>query len=102
DTVEWYVYDVALTGGRAPAACTADDIELSLVDELQIAIDDDATAGRLVSFVCKHLAREQSRPLTAEFLTSDLGLDGNLYQRSIGPLTKLVSEGRTADTSILL
>lgn len=102
DTVEWYAYDVALTGDRAPAACVADDIELSLVDELQIAIDDDATAERLISFVRKHLAREQSRPLTAEFLTSDLGLDGNLYQRSIGPLTNLVSEGRADDSSILL
>lgn len=102
DTVEWYAYDVALTGDIGPASCTAGDIELSLVDGLQVAVDDDATAERLISFVRKHLAREQSRPLTAEFLTSDLGLDGGLYQHSVGPLTKLVSEGRAADSSILL
>lgn len=102
DTVEWYAYDIALAAGVGTADCTADDVKLSLVDELQSVVDDDATAERLIAFVRKHLAREQSRPLTAEFLTADLGLDRSLHRRSVGPLTKLVSEGRHADLSILL
>lgn len=102
DTVEWYAYDIELAAGVDPAACTVDDVKLSLVDELQLAADDDPAAERLVAFVRKHLAREQSRPLTAEFLTSDLGLEGNLYNRSVDPLIKLVSEGRAVDESVLL
>lgn len=102
DTVEWYAYDIELSAGVDPAACTADDVKLSLVDELQLGADDDASAQRLIAFVRKHLAREQSRPLTAEFLTSDLGLEGSLYKRSLDPLIKLVSDGRAADQSVLL
>lgn len=102
DTVEWYAYDVKLPPDIAPAACTADDVQLSLVDELKLAGDDVSSAERLIAFVRKHLAREQSRPLTAEFLTSDLGLDSGPCQRSVGPLMKLVSEGRDSDPSILL
>ncbi len=102
DTVEWYAYDVKLPPDIATAACTADDVQLSLVDELKLAGDDVSSAERLIAFVRKHLAREQSRPLTAEFLTSDLGLDSGPCQRSVGPLMKLVSEGRDSDPSILL
>jgi methylase of polypeptide subunit release factors len=102
DTIDWYVYDVALATGVSPDACSVDDIEVSPVDELQILDDEDSTANRLISLLRKHLAREQSRPLTAELLTADLGLDGSLYQRSIDPLTKLVVDGRAKDSSILL
>jgi methylase of polypeptide subunit release factors len=102
DTVEWYAYDVQLAPGVVPATCTADDVKLALVDELKLASDDIPSAERLVSFVRKHLAREQSRPLTAEFLTSDLGLDSGPYKRSVDPLMKLVSDGRGSDPSILL
>lgn len=102
DTVDWCAYDVSLTAGVDAAACTADDITLVPVDSLQLATDDSHTAKRLVAFIRRHLAREQSRPLTAEFLTSDLGLDSGACQRRIGPLIKLVSEGRARDQSILL
>jgi hypothetical protein len=102
DTVEWYIYDVTLNAGITPAHCTAADISLSLVEELQLSTSDEATAHRFIDFLRKHLAREQSRPLTAEFLSSDLGLDRPLYQRSCPPLTKLVSDGRAVDSAIRL
>jgi methylase of polypeptide subunit release factors len=102
DTVDWYAYDIQLAAGVTPASCLADDITLVPVDELRLVIDDDPSAARLIDFVRKHLAREQSRPLRAEFLTLDLGLDSGPYRRSAPPLIMLVSDGRAADTSILL
>lgn len=102
DTVEWLAYDAQLAPGVDPSECTPGDISLVLVDELTIANTDEPTAERLVQFVRKHLAREQSRPLRAEFLASDLGLDSSAYMRSSGPLQKLVAESRAADTSVAL
>jgi methylase of polypeptide subunit release factors len=102
DTVEWYAYDIQLAAGVTPTSCLADDVTLVLVDELQLVTDDHPSAARLIDFVRKHLAREQSRPLRAEFLTLDLGLDSGPYRRSAPPLIKLVSDGRAADSSILL
>ena len=36
DTVDWYAYDVELASGIVPAHCTADNLTLVLVDELQL------------------------------------------------------------------
>ena len=102
DTVDWYAYDVELAPGVDPAGCTADDISLVQVDALELTADDEPSADRLIAFVRKHLAREQSRPLMAGFLTLDLGLESGPYKRSADPLRKLVDEGREADPSIEL
>ena len=72
------------------------------VDELRLAANDDPSAARLTDFVREHLAREHSRPLIAEFLSLELGLNSGLYRRSAPPLIKLVSDARAAATSILL
>lgn len=50
----------------------------------------------------KHLAREQSRPLTATFIAGDLGLESAAYQRHAAELLRLVEDGRDTDTSIVL
>ena len=102
DTIEWYAYDVALAPGIDPADCTVDDVIPSLVDELQIGGDDDLEAERFTRFLRKHLAREQSRPLTADLLTLDFGLNSGPYQRSASPLLKLVNGGRSSDPAIEL
>ena len=102
DTVDWYAYDAELAAGVDPEVCTADNITLIKVDELELASDDEPSAQRLAAFVRKHLAREQSRPLRAGFLTLDLGLESAPYKRSAVPLRKLVDEGRETDPSIAL
>ena len=102
DTVDWYAYDVELAPGVDPAGITADDITLNQVDALELTAGDEPSAVRLIAFVRKHLAREQSRPLRAYFLTLDLGLESGPYNRSSGLLRKLVNEGREADPSIEL
>src|SRR5690606_29824838 len=80
----------------------AADITLKEIATLELPADDEATARRLIAFVRKHLAREQSRPLLAEFLTIDLGLQSGACKRSAEPLRALVEEGRKADPSIAL
>ena len=100
DTVEWYVYDAELSAGVDPANCTAQDITLSSIDELDLDTVDAVAAERFVNFIRRHLARQQSRPLSADFLTSDLGLTSNLYQRSVESLRLLVEEVRERESAV--
>lgn len=102
DTVEWYAYDAVLAPGVDPSACTAADIALVVIDELNLVDDSAVYAERLGAFIKRHLAREQSRPLRAEFLASDLGMDSAAYKGSAGPLSLLVDEGRAAEPSASL
>ncbi|MEZ6029731.1 MAG: N-6 DNA methylase [Hyphomonadaceae bacterium] len=102
DTVEWYAYDAVLALGVDPSACNAADIKLVVIDELTLADDSLLSAEQLGAFIRKHLAREQSRPLRAEFLASDLGMDSAAYNGSAGPLSLLVDEGRKTDPSASL
>jgi SAM-dependent methyltransferase len=102
DTVEWFAYDVQLAAGIDPAYCTTDDVTLVAVDELQLPGDDEDSANRLIQFLRKHLAREQSRSLRADLLAFDLGLGSGPHTRSAQALRKLVMDGRTADSSITL
>ena len=102
DTVEWYVYDVFLESDIPAQSCTAADVTLTLIDSLLLEIDDEPTAERFFNFIRRHLAREQSRPLVATLLTTDLGLDSIPYQRRVGLLVDLVEKGRDGDSSIHL
>jgi methylase of polypeptide subunit release factors len=102
DTVEWYGYDAELAPGVDPASCTPDNITLVLVDELQLPNHDADPAQRLLQFIRKQLAREQSRALRADLLAFDLGLGSAPHQRSAPLLQKLVTDGRNADSSIAL
>ncbi len=102
DTVEWYVYDVVLESDSPTETCTVDDLTLTLIDSLSLESDDEPTAERFYNFIRRHLAREQSRPLVATLLTSDLGLESKPYQRRVGLLVDLVEKGREDDPSIHL
>jgi hypothetical protein len=99
DTVEWYAYDALLAPGVGPSACTPPDITLVVVDELKLVDDSAVSAEQLGAFIKKHLAREQSRPLRAEFLASDLGMESAAYKSSAGLLSLLVEEGRITEPS---
>ncbi|MCG5526090.1 hypothetical protein LRB11_14290 [Ectothiorhodospira haloalkaliphila] len=102
DTVEWYAYDAELAPSVDPAACTAADITLIVIDELTLADDSVLSAERLSAFIRKHLAREQSRPLRAEFLASDLGVSSVAHNSSVECLSLLVDEGCKANPSASL
>ncbi len=102
DTVDWYAYDVVLNVSTEPGACTVDDVELVEVETFEPAADDVPTAERLTLFLRRHLAREQSRPLIADNLAFDLGLESSAYRRNVDTLTGLVEADRDADPSIAL
>ena len=102
DTVDWYAYDAILDETADPATCTPGDISLALSDELRLETDDASSAWCLVQFTRKHLARERSRPLKADFLASDLGLESAPCRSVSEPLAIIVDEGRAEDTSIVL
>lgn len=101
DTVEWYVYDVTVREGVRSSTLTADDICLTLVDELQ-ATDDERGAEQFIRFLRRHLAREQSRPLDATHIAHDLGPDSFAYQRHVEIIRCLATTARDQDTSVAL
>ena len=99
DTVDWFAYDAELAPGVDPSFCEPADISLTLVDELRLTDDSVVSAERLGAFVLRHLARERSRPLRADFLASDLGMESATFKSSVEPLAELVDEGRATDPS---
>ncbi|MGO8671934.1 MAG: hypothetical protein ACLQVD_11285 [Capsulimonadaceae bacterium] len=98
DTVDWYAYDAVLAPGVDASTCTAADISLTIIDELRLTDDSSVSAERLGAFIRKHLAREQSRPLRAEFLASDLGMESMAYKRLCRKFcTRAKRRGRTSE-----
>nr|WP_274521874.1 hypothetical protein [Halorhodospira halochloris] len=102
DTVDWYAYDIELEPGVEPGDCTTEDINLTEVECFEPAADDEHEALRLTLFLRRHLARKQSRPLIADNLAFDLGLESPAYRRNAATLSGLVESGRHADQSIAL
>lgn len=102
DTVEWHVFDATLAPGIRPEACTKSDITLHEIDSFEPDATNDENARRLAAFLKKHLAREQSRALTAENIAGDLGLQSLPFGRHVTTLLSLVNNGRKNDPSIAL
>ena len=100
DTVEWYVYEAIFLSEIEPGTCTVDDIQLNEIDRFDTVACDETTAEKLVLFLRQNLAREKSRPLVADNLALDLGLESPAYGRSIEVLTNLVNTGRNTDSSV--
>ena len=102
DTVDWYIYDAKLSEGVKPEDCTPEDIILTENEVLRLSTSDRDTALMFIKFLQKHLARQQSRQLTASFIATDLGLDSSAYGRHIESLSLLVNRERRRDDSIKL
>jgi len=102
DTVEWYVYEAELRAGVSPGACTAADITVHLIESFIPTGSDDHNAERLAVFLKRHLAREQSRPLSAKNIASDLGFESLAFGRHVDALLRLVTDGRAEDSSVAL
>src|SRR5208337_5073126 len=81
DTVEWYVYDVQIEPGASLDRLTAEQVRLIETEQFEIQRDDSATARQLLQFIRKHLARQQSRQLSADHIAVDLGLESHHYGR---------------------
>ena len=68
DTLDWYAYDATLRPASLQPIAPRKTLRFFPSDELQLASEDAASAERLIAFIRKHLAREQSRPLRAELV----------------------------------
>lgn len=99
DTVDWYAYDATLTPGVNPSNCRPEDVQLVLVEELHLGVADEPTSARFIEFLRKHLAREQSRSLSASSIANDLGLTSGAYDRHAEPLRQLVDSNRRTDSA---
>lgn len=102
DTVEWYVYDVRLRSGVSSATCAVEDIELVELDSITLGTPDDESAASVISFLRKHLAREESRPLTAANIAGDLGLESDSYAAHRQAVAELVVAARESNLSARL
>lgn len=100
DTVDWFVYDIALTEGIDPLLCQTKDVGLKLIDELNVQPPSREAAERLVALLRKHFARERSRPVTAQHIVTDFGLESPMYGRHRAALSDLVTKGRQSDPSV--
>jgi methylase of polypeptide subunit release factors len=99
DTVEWYVFEVELPDKINPSSCTKNDISLREIDRFVPSGSPD-DADRFASFLRKHLAREQSRALTSENISLDLGLESVAFGRHVKTLVDLVDTARKSDPSV--
>jgi methylase of polypeptide subunit release factors len=102
DTVEWHIFDAELAAGAAPQACKKSDVTLREIESFEPTVASDESAHRFVAFLKRHLAREQSRALTATNVATDIGLESLPFHRHVGALLRLVNNGRAADSSIAL
>ena len=102
DTVQWYAYDAELAEDVDPADCVTDDVTLCRIDQIELTAADDLAAERLIAFLRRHLGREQSQPLRAEYLALDLGLESGTHLGSNAGVVAIVREGRAAHRSIRL
>lgn len=102
DTVQWLVYEATVAAGVDPGSVTPSDVELHEIESFEPTEVDSENALRFVTFLRKHLAREQSRPLMARHIAGDLGLDSLAFGRHVDTLVALVEGGRASDPSIAL
>lgn len=82
DTLNWYFYSVQEVPGLAFSAYTTSDVNLVLLKEIHINSADDNSAIELQNSLKEYLGREGARPLTADYLSEDFGIDsywGNHY-----------------------
>ena len=75
DTLNWYVYAICNDDSLAPSEYTQDNIELKETARLNITTADEESAEQLIVFLSKHLGRVGGRPLNAQSLAMDFGLD---------------------------
>ncbi|MBR1498123.1 MAG: N-6 DNA methylase [Bacteroidaceae bacterium] len=75
DTLNWYVYAICNDDSLAPSEYTQDNIELKEIARLHIMTADEESSEQLIVFLSKYLGRVGGRPLNAQSLALDFGLD---------------------------
>lgn len=93
DTVHWRAYHLKINEGvkfGEGSIIGAEHVVLEEIDSLSLTAADDLNASKLIYFLLRHLGREGSRPLNAQTLANDLGLDSQFCATHIAKSSKLV------------
>lgn len=75
DTLNWYFYKVQEVPGLPIANYGTTDVNLILLKEIHITKPDDNSAIELKNCLNEYLGRMGARPLTADYLKEDFGID---------------------------
>ena len=100
DFVEWEVYEPICTRAGDPSSVTANDIQLGSpidrIDTTKLAKGDEANYA---AFLRAHLAREESRALTADHLAGDFGFRSGSFALLQPQLEGIVTKAVGTDTA---
>ncbi|KAA0214985.1 MAG: hypothetical protein EDM82_08565 [Cyanobacteria bacterium CYA] len=102
DFVKWEVYGMALRRPVPPKDTLPEHIELIPIDEFDTTRVSPTLGDQFRAFIKAHLAREQSRALSAENLILDLGMRSRLFAEHANALQALVASARKADDCVKL
>lgn len=100
DTVHWKAYRIKLAEGvklGAGIVLGAEHVVLEEIDSLDLSAPDELNAKKLVDFLLRHVGREGSRPLNAQTLAEDMGLESLFCAKHIAELGKLVEAAFAAN-----
>jgi hypothetical protein len=75
DAVLWIAYAPSIETEREVGRYGTADIELHEIDKVDASAATEANALDLGEFLVKYLGRSESRPLTAQTIVADLGID---------------------------
>lgn len=92
DTVNWYAYSVSIVneGLSDFSMIGPGDLSIHEVDFVQASSTDDESIQKLSVFLNQYLGRIGSRPLSAEFIARDLGLQSNVFNENFPLIREVV------------
>ena len=93
DTVNWRAYRLKIAEGVRTGKgilIGAKHVILEEIDYLNLTAADNLNARRLIDFLIRHLGREGSRPLNAQTLANDLGLESPFCAEHLTKFSDLV------------
>lgn len=99
DTVIWFAYEVRIVDTAAGMKlCDIEPQHILLEEVCQVtaSADEHISIIKLGNFLSKYLGRIGSRPLSANFISRDLGFDSFAYKQQIEQINALVETALNA------
>jgi len=96
DTVHWRAYRIVLVEPPTVGVLGRDHIQLEEIERIDLSAGDETAAKTLIGFLTRYLGRLGSRPLNAESIAKDLGLESIFCARHMEGLRGLVDEATQA------
>ncbi len=97
DGVEWRAFSIVLVCNRKLGQYGVDDVELSTIEQLICAGEEDAK--RLIAFLTMYLGREQLQPLTGMGISYRFGLESALGRECVQDITAVIDECTEIDAN---